>query len=442
MRAPSRRFFRPFFGFTLVELIVVIAVLAVLATIAFSTVQNVSSSARDSARLTDVSSMKTSLETYGATKGALPIPDNATVITWSGASAWSQGAFGDNTARQLGNISKPKDPLYSVEYTYSLANNKREYELATVLEKATSLAPFSKAYAAGESYDPTIKGNYNGIAIKTQSGSAIWILTVPTIIAGDVKDGNLLNTVLSFPKSGNIPASYVGKVTSTQPVVSFSASQVWNSSALPKTDSEYSALTTALQNAYSGNTLVNNNNTLKSLLATTDTATYGKNLIGNLAGTTPPTNQNITCKTLRDAGNTADGVYTIRPNGTPLQAYCDMTTDGGGWTRIFYQNYTTSIDTTSVNLLASTRPYAFSYNSYEELPASNIAFSDVLVDMKTSSQLLYKMSNVPQSVKNVFSLGTIPNGLAFVTVNSFSANTTNLLTSAVYPAASIDFYNN
>ena len=77
-------------GFTLVELIVVIAVLAVLATIAFSTVQNVSSSARDSARLTDVSSMKTSLETYGATKGALPVPDNATAIIWSGALAWSQ----------------------------------------------------------------------------------------------------------------------------------------------------------------------------------------------------------------------------------------------------------------------------------------------------------------------------------------------------------------
>lgn len=192
-------------AFTLVELIVFIAVLAVLATISFSAVSNVSSSARDSARLSDISNIKTSLEVYSATKGVYPTPDNITNITWSGSLAWSQGTFGENTVRAIGTISKPKDPKWDTNYTYSVANNKREYEIATVLEKATSLAPLNSVYAAGESYDPTIKGNYNGVALKVQTGSAnttkVWVLSVPTLIGSDLKDSDAKNVVLSFPKT-------------------------------------------------------------------------------------------------------------------------------------------------------------------------------------------------------------------------------------------------
>ncbi len=57
----------------------------------------------------------------------------------------------------------------------------------------------------------------------------------------------------------------------------------------------------------------------------------------------------FSCKILHDSGVTVSGLYWINPTGdTPVRTWCDMTTDGGGWTLVSHA-FTGSVSTGGTN---------------------------------------------------------------------------------------------
>ncbi|MDD2954648.1 MAG: prepilin-type N-terminal cleavage/methylation domain-containing protein, partial [Parabacteroides sp.] len=158
MNLPNKRH-----AFTLVELIVVIAVLSVLATVSFATVSNVSVSARNSARVTDVSTIASKLETWLSLGKPLPKPENGVDLIASGSVVGYQGNFGTNSARTLG-LSEIKDPKDGAYYTYVADSKLKSYQLLGFKENtaafilgqigyADSKTPFTKGDTLGTLYD-------------------------------------------------------------------------------------------------------------------------------------------------------------------------------------------------------------------------------------------------------------------------------------------------
>jgi len=121
--------------FTLIEIIVSMTILVILTTIWFLSVRWWTTSARDAVRIDDVKNITTVIDLYHINRWGYPEPTNAVDITHSWATVWTQGGFWKDTIRQVGRIFwELKDPGYEVDYTYSVTNSRKEYQLSYVLE--------------------------------------------------------------------------------------------------------------------------------------------------------------------------------------------------------------------------------------------------------------------------------------------------------------------
>ena len=186
-------------GFTLVELIVVITILAILWTIAFVSLQWYSKSARDSARVSDMSRIKTSLELFKIDWAKYPEPTESVSITYNSTEAWTQWTFWQTTFNNVEKLDKiPRDPTTEELYIYSVTNTRKEFLLYWELE-ADDMAmspgfppnpPLLKGGITSQQAEAwrkqkrsRVSGTYNGKVLKVSRWPITSILALPSIVA-------------------------------------------------------------------------------------------------------------------------------------------------------------------------------------------------------------------------------------------------------------------
>lgn len=175
-------------AFTLVELIVVITILAILWTIWFLSLQWYSASSRDSVRINDISSIKTSLELFQINAWKYPLPTNWTWITYQWSEVWNQWTFWETTFNNIQNLDKiPLDPLVKKEYTYSTIQARNEYELSWLVETDDIVLNRLQVNAWDTEAIALVTWNYNGQMAKNINGSTCNMLSIPSIIASNIE---------------------------------------------------------------------------------------------------------------------------------------------------------------------------------------------------------------------------------------------------------------
>ncbi|MDA9129089.1 fibrinogen-like YCDxxxxGGGW domain-containing protein [Candidatus Gracilibacteria bacterium] len=338
------------YGFTLVELIIVVTILAILGTISVVYFDEYLGSARDATRIADVTQISIALDVHSTNTGSFPEPSNPTNITYSGALAWTQGTFGMSVLQELRNMGQdvPVDPLHENQYNYSVSSTGREYQIASIREELDEeeglgeLVEFISPTAyAGTIETAYVRGNYNGFMVKAQLGDTLYFIATPSIIANDVTSGNALeiitNQKLVYNEFFNLPETYT-PYTKVDGGFDFNVSNpiVFSGSIDDLKDEQV---------------LLDFNEELKYVYATTPTESFDRyvhllereGLTGIKEFLTKtfkiPFRSYFNCKDILDAGNAeGDGFYAIDPDGDggedPYQVYCDMKTDGGGWTRV------------------------------------------------------------------------------------------------------------
>lgn len=118
--------------------------------------------------------------------------------------------------------------------------------------------------------------------------------------------------------------------------------------------------------------------------------------IDGLSSITSKPSELRTCSEIQASPeNVGSGIYTINPSGdSPLSVFCDMDTDGGGWTMIQYREHDKSFLFTSdlgKHFSDTHKPYSYTLPDGEYLSLRGL-----------STQLMYEQ--LPASEKGIVSL--------------------------------------
>ena len=189
-------------AFTITELVIVVTVFAILGALVFQTYTKYTIQSRDTKRIQDISTIDKSLELSRIDNSIYPVPSDYNDINYSGTTVWKQGTFGDSIIKYTSRIiEKPLDALFENDYTYSVTQSQKEYEIGWILEQPLS--------SDTTWYQALVKGSYNGkILISWQN----YVLALPSIITADLWDLDaediVTNKNIVYDQYSNIPSSY------------------------------------------------------------------------------------------------------------------------------------------------------------------------------------------------------------------------------------------
>ena len=224
-------------AFTLIELIVVVTILGILATIGYLSILWYAQNARNSSRVSDIRTIQKALGLFITQNSQYPLPDNQEIISFSGATAWTQGIFWIGTLRQLERISNvPQDPIFWAPYSYSVSADRTRYQLGSVVEGEISWiipgVPQSYAISSDNLYSYII-GDFITEDIKISLGNECKLITSPSILLSDIpawwslSNGWTYN--YSYTNSSHIPQSYSGSIELNTPSSGFQILSVLDS---------------------------------------------------------------------------------------------------------------------------------------------------------------------------------------------------------------------
>ncbi len=340
-------------AFTLVEVIVVITILTILWTIAFMSLQWYSEDARDSTRISDLSSIKTLLELYELDAGKYPLTTSWVNITYTWSVVWNQWTFWETVYANVNRLDKiPIDPLTDKEYTYSTLLSRNEYELWWIMEGDEISMNSEKWIINNVATSPLTRGelrgvsaweveaiayttwNYNWQMTKSLSWNTCTIFSIPTIITNDTSVTDLEQILteqkLVYSWYRNLPSSFKTSKFKydwwfdfiTPKLIAYS--DTWSCAPLTSTTSNTARLTLLqwLQQAYSG-TIIQDKWEIKKIVSlnidlnnpSPELINYSNNYINNTLWWNLPitllnsTNNNIT--TYNNCTATTQSWYTI-----------------------------------------------------------------------------------------------------------------------------------
>ena len=328
MQTPPKPHSKKYKGFTLVELIVVITILVILSTIAFLNLWGFQSSARDANRIENLTNLKKWLDIFQIKSGKYPLPENPITLTAS----WPTNIIGYQwfAKEQIGSIANLSsngtlDPLDSTIYTtYSINVDRTKMQLMSFLEDSNNVTAMNSiSQPSSLALLPKGEGNNSAFSLLSLPLGESWTPQRAVLWRGE---GYLLTQA---------SASSTSDYSKRYPRV------IWDSLGILLGNSGGS-LNQPVQelyvaNSFTGVDVVNTNSGYLAVFGNKGSDRVSGSGITLLYSFDFLINPIRSCQNILKNNNSKwDGIYTVNPVGTgSFQVYCDMTTDGGGWTIIF-----------------------------------------------------------------------------------------------------------